>query len=34
MPAVVDAGREAFQSRTLAAELVGDHTARPPVLLE
>jgi len=34
MPAVVDAGRSAFQSRIIAAELVRDHNARPPVLLE
>lgn len=34
MPAVVDAGREAFQSRTIAAELVRDHNPRLPVLLE
>ncbi len=34
MPAVVDAGREAFQSCMIADELVRDRNPRLPVLLE
>jgi hypothetical protein len=34
MPAVVDTGREAFQSPTIAAELVRDYNAQSPAFFE